>query len=154
MDLRSFFQVELQYITLAWDVILQEEHDGSVKGRDRICRNTTNHIVSSYVNIDKEPIFYKTTRMTWVANELVCDDHHFFLECMRVPPDWHLWVYMVGGERDADRYQTTITLFREDEYGRVGEAGFSAQRSYTGQVRTRPHSGIRCNISCIGLNEA
>ena len=31
-------------------------------------------------------------------------------------------------------YQTTITLFREDEYGRVGEAGYSAQRSYTGQV--------------------
>ena len=43
-------------------------------------------------------------------------------------------VYMVGSEREAEMYQTTITLFREDEYGRVGEAGYSAQRSYTGQV--------------------
>ena len=31
-------------------------------------------------------------------------------------------------------HQVTITLFREDEYGRIGENGFSAQRSYTGPV--------------------
>ena len=30
--------------------------------------------------------------------------------------------------------QVTITLFREDEYGQIGETGFSAQRSYTGPV--------------------
>ena len=82
----------------------------------------------------KEPVFYRNSRMTWVANELVSEGFHFFLECMRVPPNWHIWVYMVGSEREAEMYQTTITLFREDEYGRVGEAGFSAQRSYTGQV--------------------
>ena len=41
---------------------MQEEHDGTVKGRDRICRNGTNHLVSSYVNIDEEPIFYKNTK--------------------------------------------------------------------------------------------
>ena len=40
----------------------QDEHDGGTKGRDRICRNSTNHLVSSYVNIDKEPVFYKATR--------------------------------------------------------------------------------------------
>ena len=43
-------------------------------------------------------MFYKTTRMTWVANELVLDGFHFFLECMRVPPNWHLWVYVIGKE--------------------------------------------------------
>ena len=114
---------------------VQDEHDGSFKGRDRICRNQSNHLVSSYVNIDKEPIFYKNTRMTWVANELVFDSRHFFLECMRNPPDWHLWVYLIGSEREAELYQTTIQLFREDEYG-VGasKSAFSAQRSYTGQV--------------------
>ena len=41
----------------------------------------------------------------------------------------------IGSEREAEMFQTTITLFREDEYGRVGEAGYTAQRSYTGQVR-------------------
>ena len=40
----------------------QEDHDGTRKGRDRICRNNTNPLISSYVNIDKEPIFYKTSR--------------------------------------------------------------------------------------------
>lgn len=43
-------------------------------------------------------MFYKTTRMTWVANELVLEGFHFFLECMRVPPNWHLWVYVIGKE--------------------------------------------------------
>ena len=111
---------------------IREEHDGAgAKGRDRICRNDTDTLVSSYVNIDREPIFYKTTRMTWVANELVCDGRHFFLECMRNPPDWHLWVYLIGSEAEAEKYQTTIQLFREDEYG---INSLSAQRSYTGQV--------------------
>ena len=41
--------------------------------------------------------------MTWVANELTLDGRHFFLECMRTPPDWHLWVYMVGTEKEADK---------------------------------------------------
>ena len=41
---------------------------------------------------------------------------------------------VIGSEREAEMFQTTITLFREDEYGRVGEAGYTAQRSYTGQV--------------------
>ena len=72
--------------------------------------------------------------MTWVANELVCEGRHFYLECMRVPPEWHLWVYLAGSEKEAARYQTTVQLFREDEYGRVGELGYTAQRSYTGQV--------------------
>ncbi|XP_059079789.1 uncharacterized protein LOC131877951 isoform X2 [Tigriopus californicus] len=113
---------------------VQDDHNGSKKGRDRICRNNSNQLVSSYVNIDKEPVFYKTTRMTWVANELICDSFHFFLECMRVPPDWHLWVYIIGSEKDAEKYQATIQLFREDEYGQVADLGYSAQRSYTGQV--------------------
>ena len=43
--------------------------------------------------------------------------------------------FVTGSEREAEMFQTTITLFREDEYGRVGEAGYTAQRSYTGQVR-------------------
>ena len=53
--------------------------------------------------------------MTWVANELILESkYHFFLECMRVPPDWHLWVYFLGDDVEADKYQVTITLFREE----------------------------------------
>ncbi len=62
------------------------------------------------MNIDKEPVFYKLSKMTWVANELICDGRHFFLECFRVPPDWHIWVYMVGSEREAERYHTNIQV--------------------------------------------
>lgn len=115
---------------------IQDEHDGSRKGRDRVCCNDSHHLISSYVNIDKEPVFYKTSRMTWVANELVLEgSHHFFLECMRLPPDWHLWLYYLGGEKDAEKFQATITLFREEEYGRLADtSSFTAQRSYTGPV--------------------
>ena len=68
-----------------------------MKSRDRVCRNNSSHLVSSYVNVDKEPIFYKTAKMTWVANELMLEGKfHFFLECMRIPPDWHLWLYFLG----------------------------------------------------------
>ena len=49
-------------------------------------------------------MFYKTTRMTWVANELVIEGFHFFLECMRVPPNWHLWVYVIGKEEKASNF--------------------------------------------------
>ena len=84
----------------------QEDHDGNAKGRDRVCRNISNHLISSYVNVDKEPIFYKTSKMTWVANELILEGKfHFFLECMRLPPDWHLWLYFLGDENDADNFQ-------------------------------------------------
>ena len=76
---------------------LQEEHDGLTKGRDRVCRNNSGHLISSYINVDKEPVFYKSSKMTWVANELMLENKfHFFLECMRIPPDWHLWVYFLG----------------------------------------------------------
>ena len=77
--------------------------------------------------------------MTWVANELILEGNlHFFLECMRIPPDWHLWLYFLGDESEADKFQFTITLFREEEYGKTNGAGdhntFTAQRSYTGPV--------------------
>ena len=45
------------------------------------------------------------TRMTWVANELLLDKKYFYLECMRVPPDWHLWVYILGTEKEASEFQ-------------------------------------------------
>ena len=44
-------------------------------------------------------------RMTWVANELLLDKKYFYLECMRIPPDWHLWVYILGTEKEADEFQ-------------------------------------------------
>ena len=89
-----------------------------------------------FKNNIKEPIFYKNSTMTWVANELILEaKFHFFLECMRVPPDWHLWVYFLGDDHEAEKFQVTITLFREEEYGRMGDSSaFSAQRSYTGPV--------------------
>ena len=77
--------------------------------------------------------------MTWVANELILESKfNFFLECMRVPPDWHLWVYFLGDEHEAEKFQVTISLFREEEYGRMGDSSaFTAQRSYTGPVSYR-----------------
>ena len=48
--------------------------------------------------------------------------------------------FFLGDERDAEKFQVTITLFREEEYGRTSTNGdqgaFSAQRSYTGPVST------------------
>ena len=50
---------------------ISREHDGSVRGRDIVVRTGTSRLVSSYVNVDREPIFYKETSTSWVANELV-----------------------------------------------------------------------------------
>ena len=50
---------------------IAREHDGSVRGRDIVVRTGTSRLVSSYVNVDREPIFYKETSTSWVANELV-----------------------------------------------------------------------------------
>ena len=49
---------------------LDTVHDGSVRGKDVVVRTGSNILVSSYVNVDREPIFYKKTNTTWVANEL------------------------------------------------------------------------------------
>ena len=85
-------------------------------------RTGGNSLTSSYVNLDREPLFYKNTkqvvaalssktsslspwtstkkqsqndddhlRMSWVANELVCDGERFYMECVREPPEWFLW---------------------------------------------------------------
>ena len=47
--------------------------------------------------------------MTWVANELLLDKKYFYLECMRIPPDWHLWVYILGTEKEASEFQVSIS---------------------------------------------
>ena len=47
--------------------------------------------------------------MTWVANELLLDKKYFYLECMRIPPDWHLWVYILGTEKEADEFQVKFS---------------------------------------------
>lgn len=52
-------------------IAIPREHDGSVRGRDIVVRTGTSRLVSSYVNVDREPIFYKETSTSWVANELV-----------------------------------------------------------------------------------
>ncbi|CAB4067375.1 FURIN [Lepeophtheirus salmonis] len=114
---------------------INELHDGNTKGKDKICHNDTNHLVSSYVNIDNEPIFYKKNKMSWVTNEMQYDGKRFFLECMRIPPNWHLWVYFIGSTVEASRYAATIALFREEEYKRLSsENGLTSQRSFTGPV--------------------
>ena len=48
-------------------------------------------------------------------------------------------------------HQVTITLFREDEYGRIGENGFSAQRSYTGPVISTFRLYGYYSINIIGI---
>ena len=48
---------------------------------------------------------------------------------------FNLILILQGGESDADKFQVTITLFREEEYGKMEQKKiFSAQRSYTGKV--------------------
>ena len=55
-------------------------------------RTGSNRLMSSYVNVDGEPIFYKTTNTSWVANELNFGRELFYMECIREPPEWFLWV--------------------------------------------------------------
>ncbi len=51
-------------------------------------------------------------RMTWVANELVLDGrHHFFLECMRIPPDWHIWLYYLVRNKWRHSYFRSLHFF-------------------------------------------
>ena len=50
---------------------IASEHDGTVRGKDVVVRTGSNRLVSSYVNVDREPIFYKDTKTSWVANELI-----------------------------------------------------------------------------------
>ena len=48
---------------------------------------------------------------------------------------YNLFFFQQGGESDAEKFQVTITLFREEEYGKMDQKKvFSAQRSYTGKV--------------------
>jgi hypothetical protein len=41
---------------------IAREHDGGTRGRDVVVRTGANSLTSSYVNLDREPLFYKTTR--------------------------------------------------------------------------------------------
>ena len=66
--------------------------------------------------------------------------------------------FFLGDERDAEKFQVTITLFREEEYGRTSTNGdqgaFSAQRSYTGPVSvTDRNSGylLFCQLNLLHL---
>ena len=71
------------------------------------CKTTKEYadtIFNTQHMIDETMIF----RMTWVANELLLDKKYFYLECMRVPPDWHLWVYILGTEKDASEFQVRM----------------------------------------------
>ena len=116
-------------------------------------RTGGNSLTSSYVNLDREPLFYKNTkqvvaalssktsslspwtstkkqsqndddhlRMSWVANELVCDGERFYMECVREPPEWFLWwekyiwsifVWYVAGCGAVKRRSTSIKLGSE-----------------------------------------
>ncbi len=95
------------------------------------------------VSVDQNLSLF-SDRMTWVANELVCEGRHFFLECMRSPPDWHIWMYLLGSEKEAEQFQTNIQLFKEAEYARKE---YSAQRSYTGPVCTFDSHTVRMAAS-------
>ena len=68
MEFESNLQISINFFSTA---SLSEQHDGGVRGRDVVVRTGSNVLVSSYVNVDREPIFYKKTSTTWVANELI-----------------------------------------------------------------------------------
>jgi hypothetical protein len=46
------------------------EHDGGTRGRDVVVRTGANSLTSSYVNLDREPLFYKTTRSHTVESTM------------------------------------------------------------------------------------
>ena len=84
-------------------------------------RTGSNRLMSSYVNVDGEPIFYKTTNTSWVANELVWGVETFYMECVREPPEWFLWVWHAGtASGQARDFIATIRLFRVGEDGEQG----------------------------------
>ena len=76
-----------------------------------VVRTGTNRLVSSYVNVDGEPIFYKNTGTSWVANELNFGRDLFYMECIREPPDWFLWVWHAG-PGDTGQFVVNIRLYR------------------------------------------
>jgi len=106
-------------------------HDGNVRGKDVVVRTGSNQLVSSYVNVDREPVFYNSNKMSWVANELVWGLERFYMECVREPPEWFLWVWHAGcGAGRAEEFVATIRLFKVGEEREVG----GAERSWTGAV--------------------
>jgi len=92
-------------------------------------RTGSNRLMSSYVNVDGEPIFYKTTNTSWVANELNFGRELFYMECIREPPEWFLWVWHVGIDA-SDQFVANIRLFK---VGHEKEMG-GEERSWTGGV--------------------
>ena len=38
-------------------------------------------------------MFYCGESMSWVASELQCERDVFYMECVREPPHWFLWVW-------------------------------------------------------------
>ena len=54
-------------------------------------RNYTIIIIIVIVIIITIIIVIFDLRMSWVANELVCDGERFYMECVREPPEWFLW---------------------------------------------------------------
>jgi len=85
-------------------------------------------LTSSYVNLDREPLFYKNTKMSWVANELVCDGERFYMECVREPPEWFLWVW--GSEETVNDYKARIRIFSVRDQDNPG----LQERSWSGAV--------------------
>ena len=86
-----------------------------------VVRTGSNQLVSSYVNVDREPVFYNSNRMSWVANELVWGVETFYMECVREPPEWFLWVWHAGiRSGQAEEFVATIRLFKVGEERELG----------------------------------
>ena len=120
-------------------------HDGNHRGKDVVVRTGSNQLVSSYVNVDREPVFYNSNKMSWVANELEWGVERFYMECVREPPEWFLWVWHAGGGAGrAEEFVATIRLFKVGEEREVGGAerldifflliNNTSVRSWTGAV--------------------
>ena len=73
----SFVMICGTWNILSRSILFQEQHNGTVRGRDKICQNASNQLISSYVNIDKEPIFYKNSRLLLLASFFFL----FFFSC-------------------------------------------------------------------------
>ena len=68
--------------------------------------------------------------MSWVANELVYDGQRFYMECVREPPEWFLWVWG-SGEEGGELFRATIRIFRARQ---EEDPGATLERSWSGAV--------------------
>ena len=94
-------------------------------------------------------------RMSWVANELVCDGERFYMECVREPPEWFLWYYLWqisisysfcrvwGSEETVSDYKARIRIFSVRHQDTTGvQERFEREKIRRNQICVEDKMGI------------